>query len=131
MLIAWSFVRVISACDFHMSAGAFLQPRILEYTHLAPTGSSTRIFVLDEQVGSSDLSTISRASIGTAGIGPDLWSRVVLCHVGLELLSVGSRGWFPSRQFLAFVEVVGEVLGVGVSNFPSSGETVICLCAES
>lgn len=47
---------------------------------------------------------------------------MVLCHVDLELVDVGSRGGFPPGSLGHAVEVVREVLGLGVADFPVFGE---------
>ena len=44
-------------------------------------------------------------------------------HVGFYFLGVGAGGWFPAGFFGAGVEVVGEVFGVGMADFPLGGET--------
>lgn len=46
---------------------------------------------------------------------------MMLSHIRLELLGIGSWRWLPSRLFLRLVEVVWEVLGVGVTDFPACG----------
>lgn len=43
-------------------------------------------------------------------------------HVGFEGFGVGARGGLPAGFFAAGVEVVGEVFGVGVADFPRGGE---------
>lgn len=48
-------------------------------------------------------------------------------HVVLELFAVGARGGLPSRGSLDRVEVVGQVLGVGVANLPVWRETGVSL----
>ena len=52
---------------------------------------------------------------------------VMLGHVGLEFIGVGSRGGFPAGFFSRGVEVVGQVFGVGVPYFPGGGEAGIGL----
>lgn len=51
-------------------------------------------------------------------------------HVELELLAVGAGGGFPARGAVDGVEVVGEVLGVGVANLPAGRETGFSLERE-
>jgi len=46
---------------------------------------------------------------------------VVLGHVGLELLGVSTRRGLPAGFFGGAVEIVGEIFGVGVADFPSRG----------
>ncbi len=43
---------------------------------------------------------------------------VVLCHIDLEFVRVGPLGWLPSRVVSLLVEIVREVLGVGMADFP-------------
>lgn len=83
--------------------------------------------MLDQQVTCSDLATVPSIAVGSSSIGSDFRSAVVLRHVSLELFGVGSWGRFPSRQFLRFVEVVREVLGIRVADFPAGGQACICL----
>ena len=52
---------------------------------------------------------------------------MVLGHVALELLGIGSWRWLPSRLFHGLVEVIGEVFGLRVADFPSGGETCVGL----
>lgn len=47
---------------------------------------------------------------------------VVEGHVCFNFLGVGAWGWFPAGFFCRGVEVVGEVFGVGVADFPGWGE---------
>lgn len=78
--------------------------------------------MLDEKMGSSDL------ALGDTGNGTGTrTSAVVGGHVVLELFGVGAGGGFPSRQLLGRVEVVGEVLGVGVSDLPARRKTGVSL----
>lgn len=48
---------------------------------------------------------------------------VVGCHVGFYFVRVSAGGWVPAGFFGRGVEVVREVFGVGVSNFPLGGKT--------
>ena len=50
-------------------------------------------------------------------------------HVHLQLLGVGAGGWLPAGELLAGVEVVGQVLGGGVADFPAGRETGVAGCA--
>jgi len=52
---------------------------------------------------------------------------VVLGHVGFQLFGVGAGGGLPSGLFGGTVEVVGEVFGVGVADFPGGGEAGVGL----
>lgn len=47
---------------------------------------------------------------------------VVQGHVGFYLFGIAAGGGFPAGFFGGGVEVVGEVFGVGVADFPSGGE---------
>lgn len=49
-------------------------------------------------------------------------------HVVLQLLRVGAGGGFPAGDLVGGVEVVGQVLGVGVADLPAGGETCVSLC---
>ena len=48
----------------------------------------------------------------------------------LELLRVGALRGLPSRDLVGRVEVVREVLGVGVADFPIGRETGVSLRGE-
>lgn len=52
--------------------------------------------MLDQQVACSDLTTIPGIAVWSPSLGSDLRSTVVLSHVGLELLGIGSWRRFPS-----------------------------------
>lgn len=43
-------------------------------------------------------------------------------HVGFDFFGVGAGGGFPAGFFGEGVEVVGEIFGVGVADFPLVGE---------
>lgn len=90
--------------------------------YLAPAARSSTVAVLHKKMRSTDLalrdsrdSTRSRPCAMMGG------------HVMLELLGVGSLWGFPSRDLLGGVEVVGEVLGVGMANFPVGRKTGVSL----
>lgn len=79
--------------------------------------------MLDQQMRSAYLSL--RRTGDAAGLelrGGVCGRAVVGCHVGFYFGGVGAGGGFPARFFGAGVEVVGEVFGVGVPNFPLGGE---------
>lgn len=59
-----------------------------------------------------------RSSRGWEGGG-----GVVRRHVGFEEGGVGAGGGFPAGFLVGGVEVVGQVLGVGVAHFPGGGES--------
>ena len=48
---------------------------------------------------------------------------VMSCHVGFDFFGISAWGRVPARFFGVNVEVVGEVFGVGMADFPLSGET--------
>lgn len=79
--------------------------------------------MLDEQVSGADLALRNGNGLRS---GADA-GAVVGGHVVLQLLGVGSCGRFPARDLLGGIEVVGEVLGVGVSHFPAGRETGVSL----
>jgi len=83
-----------------------------------PTRGTTRVSVLDEQMRCPDLALLLalavRSQAGRAVVG---------AHVMLEGLAVGARWRLPSALLGRGVEVVGKVLGVGVSNLPAAGKT--------
>ncbi len=78
--------------------------------------------MLDEQMRRADLALGDTRDGVRPGAG-----AVVRSHVVLELVAVGSGGRLPSRNLLGHVEVVRELLGLGVSNFPVGRETGIRL----
>lgn len=47
---------------------------------------------------------------------------MVSSHVNLELVRISARGRFPARDLLGVIEVVREVFGVGVADFPIGRE---------
>ena len=68
----------------------------------------------------ADLSFVLRAAAaagdGVRGCG------VVEGHVCFYFFGIGAGGWFPAGFFGGGVEVVGEVFGVGVADFPGGGQ---------
>lgn len=92
-------------------------------TDLSPAAGPPRILVLDQQVAGADLALVAVDAAAAAGLGPDLGRAVVRRHVLLELLRVGPRRRLPPRRRRRGVEVVWQVLGVGVTHFPSAGES--------
>lgn len=52
---------------------------------------------------------------------------MVFGHVVLELLGVGARRRLPARDFVDGIEVVGEVLRIGVAHFPVGRKTGVSL----
>lgn len=78
-------------------------------------------------MGSADLAGVT-ASSGLGGARSS--GSVVLGHVGLEHLGVGSWWGLPAGVALAAVEVVRQVLGVAVANLPVLGEAGLVLYVE-
>lgn len=85
---------------------------------LLPTTRPPAIPMLHQQMCRSDFPVFGRARSGRVGGG-----TVVKGHVGFYLVRVRARGGFPAGFFGGGVEVVGEVFGVGVADFPLGGET--------
>ena len=50
------------------------------------------------------------------------WGGMVRCHVGFYEAGVGAGRGLPSGLFDAGVEVIGEVLAIGVADFPVRGK---------
>lgn len=90
--------------------------------YLFPAAWPAAVAVLDQQVGGADLVIRDAGNGAGAGAG-----AVVGGHVVLELLGVRARRRLPSRDFVGGVEVVGEVLGVGVADFPVGGQAGVSL----
>lgn len=85
---------------------------------LAPTRGTARVFVLDEQMRGADLAFLLALAVGSQT------SRAVVgAHVMLQSLAIGTGRRLPSALFGRGVEIVGKVLGVGVSNLPAAGKT--------
>lgn len=73
---------------------------------------------------------VTRPDLPIVGTGSRRFNSrcaVVLGHVRLKHLGVGAGGGLPARLLLRGIEVVGEVLGVAVADFPAGGETCFCL----
>ena len=90
--------------------------------YLSPAARPPAISVFDKQMGRANLSLGHAGNSAGAGAG-----AMVSGHVVLELLSVGTLWRFPSRDLVGRVEVVGQVLGVGMANFPVRRKTGITL----
>ncbi len=65
----------------------------------------------------SDFAIFGGSRRGRVGGG-----AVVEGHVGFYLFGVRAGRWFPAGFFGGGVEVVGEVFGIGVADFPLGGE---------
>lgn len=62
--------------------------------------------------------------LGGAGSGRRVGGgAVVEGHVGFDFVRVGAGGRLPAGLLGGGVEVVGQVFGVGVPDFPLGGET--------
>jgi hypothetical protein len=103
--LLWS--KLVSCCRIEYRAA-----------YLSPAAGSSAVAMLDEKMGSANL-----ALGDTGNCTGTRTSAMVRGHVVLEFLGVGAGGGFPSRQLLGRVEVVGEVLGVGVSDLPARRKT--------
>ena len=86
-------------------------------TDLSPTHGTTRLAVLHQEMGSTNLARLAARTVCAVG-----WA-VVLGHVKLELLRVGAGGRLPAAVLLGGIEVVREVLAVAVSYFPVRWES--------
>jgi hypothetical protein len=82
------------------------------YPRLLPARRATAFAVLDEQVSASNF-VLLISSKGSADA-----RSVMIRHVHLELVRVGSFWRLPSRFFGIRVEVVGQVLRVGDADLP-------------
>ena len=94
---------------------------------LAPAAGPPAVAVLDQQVRGADLAlglatAAARGGGGGRCGGPRRVLAVVDGHVGLELVRVGAGGRVPARVLAGRVEVVGQVLGVGVPHLPPVGQ---------
>ena len=67
----------------------------------------------------ADFSFVLRAAAAGNGVGG---CGVVQGHVCFYFFGIGAGGGFPAGFFGGGVEVVGEVFGVGVADFPGGGE---------
>ena len=73
--------------------------------------------MLDQKVSSPDLPLRRHRAVGSCICG-----AVVLCHVCLENLGVCAFWGIPSRLSRLGIEIVWEVLGVGMTHLPIGGE---------
>lgn len=97
--------------------------------YLAPAARPPALPMLDQQVAGADLAAAGVA-VQAARVRGQLALAVVLGHVRLELLGVGARGRLPARLLLCLVEVVGQVLGVGVADLPPGRQPRVGLRAD-
>lgn len=79
---------------------------------LSPAAGTPAPRVFDQQMGGANLA-LGRARSGT----------LMSSHILLELVGVGPRGRLPAGDCLDRVEVVRQILGVGVANLPVGRET--------
>ena len=101
---------------------------------LPPAGWSSTISVLHQQVCGSNLAFVGAiCTIGGCSVRrrSDAGRTMVLAHVELELFRISTRGRFPSRFLGLRMEIIGEVLGVGVTDLPSRGKACVSLGIES
>ena len=89
---------------------------------LAPTARSSAVSVLHEKMAAADLPLALADTVR-----PTCGAAVVVCHVDFKGFGVRARGRFPARLFNRRVEVVREVLGVGVADLPSGWKTCLYL----
>src|SRR6266566_6275600 len=118
IFLASALVRVISAWR-HRSARVRRASGRHTTTHLSPAHGAAALSVLDEQVGSPDLTRLARLRGHR--------TRVVLGHVNLQLLRVRAWGWLPAGRLLGEIEVVGEILAVAVAHLPAGGQARLLL----
>lgn len=97
--------------------GLVLGPRDLRFP---PTGRAAAVGVLDEQMGGADLAAAAETRVRGQHA-----RAVVLPHVRLELLRVGARRRLPARVLGGRVEVVRQILGVGVADLPALGQACV------
>ena len=83
---------------------------------LAPGRRSSRVAVLHQQMSTPDLAV--KILLGCHTITFER-AGVVHGHVMLERVAVGVRRWLPSRLLCLGVEVVRQVLAVGVPDLPA------------
>jgi hypothetical protein len=89
---------------------------------LLPATGTAAIAMLNEQMAAADL-TLALAS----GVRASSSRGVVLRHVDFEFFGIGFRRWLPARLFCRRVEVVWEILRVGMANFPTGRKTCVSL----
>jgi hypothetical protein len=88
---------------------------------LPPAAGTATIAMLDEQVTAADLALALPGGIRASSRG------VVLRHVYFQLIGISFRRWLPARLFRRRVEIVWEILRVGMANFPAGGKTCVGL----
>ena len=78
----------------------------------------------------ADLAFVVSPSAGAAAGGDGVGGGcgVVQGHVCFYFFGVGAGGRLPAGFFCVRVEVVGEVFGVGVADFPGGGEAGFLGC---
>lgn len=84
---------------------------------LAPAARAPTISMLDQQMSNSDLALVRCLGL-RRGFPHHTRVAMMLCHVGLELVRVGVLGRLPIGGGGKGVEVVWEVLRVGMSHLP-------------
>lgn len=88
---------------------------------LPPAAGTATITMLDEQVAAADLALTLARGVRSSSRG------VVLRHVDFQFIGIGFRRWLPARLFCGRVEIVWEILRVGMANFPTGGKTCVGL----
>lgn len=84
--------------------------------------------MLHQQVSRANLAALGAAAAAAAAANV---GAVELGHVDLELLGIGALGRLPARLLLFRVEVVRQVLGVAVADFPVGRETSVGFLHEN
>ena len=129
MLIASSLDLVMFAYEEHLAASLatrhfchwlcrpnpvpFRRNAIFYDTHLFPALRPSAVLVLHQQVGCPNFPLIH-----TITIRPNRRGAMVLRHVNLQLFGVRPGRRLPAGFLGRRVEVVGEVLRVGVAHLP-------------
>lgn len=83
--------------------------------------------MFDQEMGGADLALSCGTRAVDAGSGGGSGGAVVSGHVEFQFVRVGILGRFPARFMRLLVEVVGQVLGVGVPDFPVGREASVSL----
>lgn len=99
----------------------------LQNTYRFPARGPSGLVVFYQQVSGADLTLAAPASTvrGTSR------GAVVLCHVDLELVGIGSWWGLPAAVAVGRVEVVWKVLGLAVAHLPVGREAGLGLVVEN
>jgi hypothetical protein len=68
--------------------------------------------MLDKKMSGTNLAFAGGSIDASRGGG------MMLSHVKLQFFRVGIFGWFPSGLMSFGIEIVGKILGIGVTNLP-------------